>query len=359
MEEVELSYSQLYPEFDVVDNTDVPPVVVDEPKTEEAPVEEITLETLFTTDEQEVLTTEPTTKQPKTNAKNEVYTKLDGAIAGAKVIAKGFGLSEEVITQLESITDESDLVNFYEDLADGYKQHVVDTLKQEDPITEALLEFRDNGGNPLQLLDKFREQQDVLSLDLSTERNQKDILKQKYILEGLSPEKVEKKIDRLVALGEEALLEEAEDAKEFFSTRFEQERELMLEQQKVTNERIKQIEIQRRTLFEDKLKEFKVNKVEADSLKANAFQKVKMQSGDILPLWQAKAIQLQKNPEDFIDFVKYIEDPKKYKESLIKQGVTSNTVNVFKKTIDMKTKPDSVLDTSKPEQKRVKISFDK
>lgn len=367
-EPISLDYSQLYPEFEVVDNSE--PAVVIENNVEKVAETEapITLESLYGNeeDEQEIEEQEESEKKPeapkngvkkKKEEQTQLVSRLEGAIAGAKVIAQSFGLSEDVIEQLESVTDEGDLVSFYEDLSASYREHLVGELR-EDPIVDALLEFKDNGGNPLQLLDKFKQQQDVLSLDLSTEKNQLEIIKQKFAYEGLSPEKITKKIDRLASLGEDAIQEEAEEAKDFFSNIYEEERTQMLEQQKANNERIKQIEIQRRTLFEDKLKELKVNKVEADVLKANAFQPVKLKSGEVLPLWQAKAMQLQSDPLKFIDFVKYIEDPEKYKQTLVKQGVTSNTVNVFKKTLDIKSKPDSVLQ-EKSTQNKIKISFDK
>jgi hypothetical protein len=362
MEEIP-SYADLYPDFEVVDNTEKQPeVVVDTPVEEATVKEEISLSDLYgeEIEEKETVTETPDViKKEKKQAvpKEEFVTRLDGAIAGAKVIAKGFGLSEEVLTQLEQITDEADLVSFYEDLADGYKQHIIEDLK-EDPITDALLEFKENGGNPLQLLDLFKEQQDVLSLDLSVPKNQISLIREKYKTDGLSPEKIEKKIERLSALGEDALLEEAEDSKTFFEEKYSQERESLLEQQKQRAERIKQIEYQRVTQFEAKAKELKLKGSELDILKANAFQKVKLKdTQEIIPLWQAKAMQLQADPENAIELMMFLENPKKYKEALVKQGVTSNTVNVFKKALDIKPKPDSVLE-SKVDNK-IKIKFDK
>ena len=53
-----------------------------------------------------------------------------------------------------------------------------------------------------------------MSLDLSTEKNQLEIIKQKFAYEGLSPEKITKKIDRLASLGEDAIQEEVEEMPE-------------------------------------------------------------------------------------------------------------------------------------------------
>ena len=106
-----------------------------------------------------------------------------------------------------------------------------ETLREEllesfGPYGKDIAEYASNGGNPEDLLDIFKEQQQVKLIDISTEEGQKEILYQ-YQTQFLkrSPQRANKEIERAIA--DKLLEDDAKEAKEAIENHLNDEAEAM------------------------------------------------------------------------------------------------------------------------------------
>lgn len=174
-----------------------------------------------------------------------------------------------------------------------------------------------NGGNPDEVIDIFKEQQQVNQIDTSTETG-KQVLIEKYYKEvvGHKPEKVEKLIKRLISDNE--IDSEFNDVKELYDKHYE---ERLREVEEETKEQ------QRQQLVEKEAFVSNINKALSEdtsitpkerTLIANSILEFKhnLGGGRKVNDFYLKVAEIQQNPKEYIRLVRFVMDREGYEKSL-------------------------------------------
>jgi hypothetical protein len=106
-----------------------------------------------------------------------------------------------------------------------------DLLDRKGPYGKAIVEYEDNGGNPSDLIDLFREQRTVRQFDVSTPEGQEEFLTSYFEAQNYSTKSTDRLIKSLIDQGGDALKEEAEEKKALWDKDYEAEIEATKQQQ--------------------------------------------------------------------------------------------------------------------------------
>lgn len=258
---------------------------------------------------------------------------------------KDFVDSETVLAQL---TEEG-----YAELATRQNEELRNEIREETigatgDYGKAIIDYVENGGNPDEVIDIFKEQKRVESIAIDTEDGQKNLI-EKYYTEvyDWTPEKTKKYINNLISSDE--LESEAKEVDTKYKEYFKQEvATLQLQAQadkKASQEREKAFiqtinnKLLERKDFTDKDRKliqdsvFKYDAALADGTKVNRFY--------------LKFAEMQKNPDDYLDLVNFVMD----KEGYNKKVKTKEDSKGVDKSWKFLSKNSSVAKTtgSKPE----------
>lgn len=235
--------------------------------------------------------------------------------------------------------DIEDKDTLLEDLdEDGYaelvaKQHeaiiqekVAEEINSTGDYGKAIIDYARKGGNPDELIDLFKEQKEVQSIAIDEEDGQKTLV-EKYYNEvfGWSKDKVKKYINTLIAADE--LKGEAEEVQEKYTEHYkaevaqrQQEQDRIVAQERENQKKFVQTintKLSERKDFTDKDRKliqesiFRYDKALADGTKVNNFY--------------LKFAEMQKNPDDYLDLVKFVMDKKGYDEKVKKAEQKTQT----------------------------------
>lgn len=100
------------------------------------------------------------------------------------------------------------------------KSKYEDLLSNTGTYGKAIIEFEQNGGNPKELLDLFREQREVQDFDIKEAQGQEEFLRAYLEAQGSSEKSIERQILSFKAQSPEALREEAEEKKEIWDAQY-------------------------------------------------------------------------------------------------------------------------------------------
>jgi hypothetical protein len=274
------------------------------------------------------------------------------------LIEKGEWKDVEGIEELE-FTDE-----LYADLSQKQAQEKVkemfnEMLDSTGDYGKAILTHIKNGGNPDNIIDLFKEQKEVESLDITSELTQKEII-EKYYKEvvGWSKTKIDKYLNNLEA-EEDGLEEESKEVKSKFGEIYKEKlKEIQKEQEENSKERERQEQEYINNLSKeiDSFEEFTDSDkklVKSSLLKFNK----KLEDGSRVSDFFIKFQQIQKDPKEYIRLVHFIMDRKGFEEKIRTKEETkavSKSWNFIKgnNAINSKTSNDPDLDN-----KYSKISF--
>lgn len=106
-----------------------------------------------------------------------------------------------------------------------------DLLDKKGPYGKAIVEYEDNGGNPSDLIDLFREQRVIREFDVSTAEGQEEFLTSYYEAQKYSPASIDRTIKALIDQGPEILEAEAKEKKGLWDEDYEAEIEATKKQQ--------------------------------------------------------------------------------------------------------------------------------
>lgn len=100
------------------------------------------------------------------------------------------------------------------------KSKYEDLLSNTGTYGKAIIEFEQNGGNPKELLDLFREQRQVQDFDISNSDGQEEFLRAYLEAQGSSEKSIERQIMSFKNQSSEALAEEAAEKKEIWDSQY-------------------------------------------------------------------------------------------------------------------------------------------
>jgi len=98
-----------------------------------------------------------------------------------------------------------------------------DLLSKTGTYGKAIIEFEQNGGNPSELLNLFREQRDIRDYDVSSPEGQEEFLSAYMQTQGYSEKSIERTIKSLKDQGGTVLQEEAEEKKGLWDKQYDDE----------------------------------------------------------------------------------------------------------------------------------------
>lgn len=228
----------------------------------------------------------------------------------SKGLWKDFEGSEEA---LNNLTEEG-----YADLAEKQYDAILEERHNEKiaktgDYGKAIFDYIENGGNPDEVIDLFKEQQRIELIPIDSEDGQKQLIEKFYTeVYDWTSAKAKKYIDNLVSNDE--LESEAQEVDTKYKEYFKKEVESAQLQQKVAfqaeqdrqKEFIKTInnKLTERKDFTEKERKiiqeavFKYDKTLSDGTKVNAFYE--------------KFAQMQKNPDDYLDLVNFVMNKEGY-----------------------------------------------
>lgn len=186
---------------------------------------------------------------------------------------------------------------------------------------KAILEYVENGGNPNDIVDLFKASRRIENYDIKTPTGKESLVREYYTkVVGWTDAKTDKYVKSLVDSGDDRLTEEATEAKELMDKgiqeQIKQTQEAQKHQKAQQEQQAKAWEsnitktIKERQDFTDKEK----REIHEALLNYN----VKLQDGRIVNKFTVEFMKLQADPQRYLDLVRYVTNPDKYKEKVEK-----------------------------------------
>jgi hypothetical protein len=199
------------------------------------------------------------------------------------------------------------------------------------PYGKAIIEFAKSGGNPDEIIDLFKEQKSIDSINIDDVDGQREIIKHYYTeVMGWKPEKAEKYIANLAISGE--LEPEAQEVKEMFTNYYKKEAQRLTEEQ----QEFRKQQIEAEKAFESNIR----NTVKSRKDLSVAERKMvedyllsydqRLPNGQMVNKFYVNFAKMQANPEDYIDLVMFVMDKQKFVQKVAVKEKTDAAVNAFK-----------------------------
>ncbi|XAI97416.1 hypothetical protein [Leptolyngbya phage Lbo-JY46] len=213
---------------------------------------------------------------------------------------------------------------------------------------KAIIAHIKNGGNPEDIIDIFKEQKQIESIDVSTIEGKIETIETYYrdVL-GWKPDKVKKHLERISRDGEEELILEYEDVSEKFDEYYQQ-RLAEIEEQ---NEIQKRQAIEKQEKFVNNIKSVLASRpdltVRDQKLVENAVLKFKnkLPNGQVVNDFFVEFAKIQNDPEEYVNLVLYVMDRKnqeKKKDLLLEKKKSADTFKFIKGNSAVKKNTSSI-----------------
>lgn len=196
---------------------------------------------------------------------------------------------------------------------------------------KAIIDFVKNGGNPDEIIDLFKEQKQVDSINIETLDGQKEIIKHYYTeVMGWKPEKTDKYISNLVLSNE--LDSEAQEVKEHIGSYYQKEAQRLNSEREEFANRQKEAEQAFESNIKSTIKERKdltLNErktVEDYLLRYDQ----KLPNGNMVNKFYVNFAKMQANPADYIDLVLFVMDKQKFVQKVATKEKTEAAASAFK-----------------------------
>ena len=115
-----------------------------------------------------------------------------------------------------------------------------DLLSRTGPYGKAIIEYEQNGGNPGELLNLFREQREVQQFGIEDAESQETFLRAYLESQGNSQKSIDRTIRALQDQGPDALKEEAEEKKTIWDEQYNDEIEARKKEQALYNKQLEE-----------------------------------------------------------------------------------------------------------------------
>lgn len=203
---------------------------------------------------------------------------------------------------------------------------------------QVILDYIENGGDPDQVIDIFKERKALEQVTLDSPESHKEIITKWYKEQhGWRDDRIKKTIDALAAESDEALQTEAEEIKSKYDDLYNKQIEEVTTRQA---EAKKQYDIQQEEL--KKQFETNINKAITDTgyddkrqkfLKDSLFRFKKLEDGRKVNEFYIKFAEWQADPKKYVELLEFIMDKDGYlkkEETKIQNKVTEKTFNFVK-----------------------------
>lgn len=227
---------------------------------------------------------------------------------------KDFENREEILATLDE--------EGYEDLALKQQEAILeesykDKVDKTGDYGKAIFEYIENGGNPDEVIDIFKEQKVVEAIPIDTEDGQKDLIEKFYTeVYDWSLEKAKKYINTLISNDE--LESEAQEVDTKYKKFFEEEVANLQLQQKAVEQQKKEQQKQFAHTINTKLGERKDFSEKERKLIVDSIFKYDsaLPDGTKVNKFYLKFAEMQKNPDDYLDLVSFVMNKQAYNDKV-------------------------------------------
>ncbi len=207
-------------------------------------------------------------------------------------VPEGTEWSKETFLQVQKLQTTSQ----YEDL-----------LSRTGTYGKAIIEFEQNGGNPKELLDLFRDQREVQEFDLSDAESQETFLRAYLEAQGNSQKSIDRQVKALQDQGPDAVKEEAEEKKAIWDDQYKQEIEARKNEQALYSKQMEDAQKKFQSTIEATLTaDADVTPKERRDLQTYMLNFTQAFHGKNVSQFYVDMAEIQKDPKNYIELAKFI-----------------------------------------------------
>jgi hypothetical protein len=239
-------------------------------------------------------------------------------------IPEGTEWNEETFLQVQKLQASSQ----YEDLLDRTGSY-----------GKAIIEFEQNGGNPKELLDLFRDQREVQEFDITDTESQETFLRSYLQAQGNSEKSIERQVKALQDQGPEALREEAEEKKAIWDEQYKSEIEARKNEQALYAKQVEDAQRKFQSTIETSLtSDAEVTPKERRELQNYMLNYSQPFQGRQVSQFYVDMAEVQKDPKNYIELAKFVkglktgEYTKKVVEKVKKEVSATNFLKIKNNT---------------------------
>ena len=218
-----------------------------------------------------------------------------------------------------------------------------DLLSRTGPYGKAIIEYEQNGGNPGELLNLFREQREVQQFGIEDAESQETFLRAYLESQGNSQKSIDRTIRALQDQGPDALKEEAEEKKTIWDDQYKVEIEARKKEQALYN---KQLEEAQKN-FESTIATALTGDAEATPKEKRDLQSYMLNfnqsyQGRNVSQFYVDMAEIQKDPKNYVELAKFIRGLKtgeyaKKIENKVKKEVSASSYLKIKNNATVRT----------------------
>lgn len=182
-----------------------------------------------------------------------------------------------------------------------------DLLDRTGTYGKAIIEFEQNGGNPKELLDLFRDQRDVQEFDITDLDSQEAFLRSYLQAQGNSEKSIERQITALQNQGAEAFQEEAEEKKAIWDAQYKEEIEARKNEQALYSKQVEEAQRKFQSVIENTLtSDSEVTPKERRELQNYMLSYNQPFQGKQVSQFYMDMAEVQKDPANYVELAKFV-----------------------------------------------------
>ena len=262
-------------------------------------------------------------KVNESDVNNVLKNTVDYLISSGKWVdfegREDLEITQETYAELAAKQDEFRVNNLFDELVNSTGDY-----------GKAIFSHIKNGGNPDEIIDLFKEEKQVSKIDTSTEEGKQSLIEKYYkdVL-GWKPEKVDKTVKRLVT--DNAIDEEFTDVKDMYDAHYKKRLNELDFQAKAVERQNEE----RQANFVNSIKSAlnsseDLTPTDKDLIARSILQfNHKLQNGQKVNDFYLKFAEVQSDPKEYIDLIRFIMDKKKYISSINRKKETAANVKAY------------------------------
>jgi hypothetical protein len=182
-----------------------------------------------------------------------------------------------------------------------------DLLDRTGTYGKAIIEFEQNGGNPRELLDLFRDQREVQEFDITDIESQETFLRSYLQAQGNSDKSIERQIKALQDQGPDALREEAEEKKAIWDEQYKGEIEARKKEQALYARQVEEAQRKFHSTIESSLTaDPDATPKERRELQNYMLNYSQPFQGKQVSQFYVDMAEVQKDPKNYIELAKFV-----------------------------------------------------
>lgn len=259
----------------------------------------------------------------ESNINNVLKNTVDYLVSSGKWVdfegREDLEITQDSYAELAAKQSEYSAVSTFNELVDGTGEY-----------GKAIFNHMKNGGNPDEIIDLFKEEKQISKIDTSTEEGKQTLIEKYYkdVL-GWKPEKVDRTVKRLIT--DNIVDEEFADVKEMYDEHYKKRLNELDVQAKATERQNEERQVKFVSSIRAALDESEdLAPKEKEQIANSILQfKHKLQNGQKVNDFYLKFAEVQSDPKEYVDLIRFIMDKKKYVESISRKKETAANLKAY------------------------------